>query len=91
MNEINIKSEQLKKIICESVNNSIRDYFQTAEPELLTVAGAAELLGVSNSTIHSWVKNSNIPFIKPLGTKIFFSRMKLLEWVYNQKKEVTND
>lgn len=34
------------------------------KPQLIKVAEAAELLNVSTSTVHNWIKNGAIPYIE---------------------------
>ncbi len=50
------------------------------DPEILDVAGAAELLGVSTRTIYNMVKCGELP-AKKVGKEWRFSRRTLINWI----------
>ena len=86
-----IKLNELKKLIIESVNSSIQNYFESdRQNELLTVTQASDILGVSVSTIYGWLGKTSIPYIRPGGNKIYFIKKNLLKWLSDSKKEVSN-
>ena len=55
----------------------------TADKIALSVAEAAELLGVSPPTVYKLIRRADFPAFK-VGTRTLISRSKLEEWVAAQ-------
>lgn len=51
-----------------------------AAPEVLDVAAACKLLGVSRNTLYAAVSRNEVPH-RRIGTSIRFSRAALLKWL----------
>lgn len=47
----------------------------------LTVEEAAEFLGVKKSTLYKMTHRREIPFSKPHGKMIYFSKVELVRWM----------
>jgi excisionase family DNA binding protein len=58
------------------------DRIEGMAPEILDVAGAARLLGVSTRTIYKLANDKVIPAAK-VGKEWRFSRKRLIEWIAN--------
>jgi len=63
----------------------------TEQPEqLLTVKGAAEILGLSIPTIYSKCSRREIPFMKR-SKRLYFSSSELMEYLKEGRKKSTTD
>lgn len=51
----------------------------------LTLNEAAAYLKVSVHTLHKWTSRGTIPFFKPNGRVLYFSRADLDAWVYRNR------
>lgn len=51
----------------------------------LTIAEAAEYLGLSTSYLYKLTAKNLIPHHKPTGKVIFFSKYELDEWIFRTK------
>ena len=61
-------------------------------PDLLRFKEVTELLGVSRSTIYSWLKENNFPQPQRLGPKILFWRLADIEaWAAQTQSSVNTD
>ncbi len=49
--------------------------------QVLTVQGAADMFNLTEQTIYGLVSARKIPFSKPTGSKLYFSRLELMEWL----------
>jgi len=60
--------------------------------KVLTFAEACDYTGISHSYMYKLTSSNRIPFSKPLGKIIFFSKTKLDEWLlsnnYLSEKEI---
>jgi excisionase family DNA binding protein len=52
----------------------------------LTFNEAANYLGIAKSTLYKLTASSLIPFSKPNGKKIYFSKIQLEEWVLSKNR-----
>ena len=51
----------------------------------INIEEAAEYLGVKTSTIRSWIKKKNMPFLR-VGVKLLkFKRSEIDDWVNSEK------
>jgi len=50
---------------------------------LLTIQQAAQITGVSITTLYKWVSHRKIPYIK-MGSLVKFDPLKLEEWIKQQ-------
>ena len=50
---------------------------------LLTIQQAAQMTGVSTTTLYKWVSQRKIPYIK-MGRLVKFDPLKLEEWIRQQ-------
>ena len=57
----------------------------------LTIDRASEYLGIKKNTIYQWMHKNKIPFYRPAGKRVFFSRLELNKWVYMQKILTTEE
>ena len=55
--------------------------------QLIKAQDAAELLGISISTIYSLVHRRAIPHYKPTGKLLYFNESELLDWVQSARVE----
>jgi excisionase family DNA binding protein len=53
---------------------------------LIGIREASRLIGLKPTTIYKLVRNREIPFIKPLKSKVLFDPKRLKDWL--QKKSV---
>ena len=51
----------------------------------LTIERASEYLGIKKNTIYQWMHKSKIPYYKPAGKRVFFSRLELNKWAFMHK------
>lgn len=70
----------------ESQNEQILNFLQnrnatTSTDEVLTIQLAAKFLDLTTQTIYSLVSARKIPFSKPTGSRLYFSRLELIEWL----------
>lgn len=56
------------------------------QSEVLTVKQAADFLGLSSSTIYTYISKRTIPFVKRNGT-VWFLRSTLLKWLQEGEKQ----
>ena len=63
----------------------IERYTLLAAKNVLTVEDASILMGLSPSTIHKMTMRHILPFYKPNGKNIFFSRKELEEWMLQNR------
>ena len=61
----------------------------TSTPELLQTPAAASYLGISVSTLHRWTSRREIPFYKPGGKLLYFSRLDLDAWLLRNRIPTT--
>ncbi len=83
----------------------IKQLIENQDLELLDVKQAAEYLKLQPSYIYSLIHQKKIPYYKPLGKRVYFSRRELNEWItkskiksveeveedYNKQKETEKD
>jgi len=50
---------------------------------LLTIQQAAQITGISTTTLYKWVSQRKIPYIK-MGRLVKFDPLKLEEWIRQQ-------
>ncbi len=50
---------------------------------LLTIQQAAQITGISTTTLYKWVSHRKIPYIK-MGRLVKFDPLKLEEWIKQQ-------
>ncbi|MBN2011944.1 helix-turn-helix domain-containing protein [candidate division KSB1 bacterium] len=60
-------------------------------PEILTLPEAAKYLSLSKSTIYKMTHYRKIPFSKPQGKKIYFSRTELDKWMLSNPVKTQAD
>ncbi|ATA69183.1 DNA-binding protein [Capnocytophaga cynodegmi] len=59
--------------------------------EILTVEELAEYTGFRQSYIYKLVHTGSIPYSKPNGKKLFFSRKEIDEWLLRNKHKSLED
>lgn len=52
----------------------------TPAPEVLTVEGVAELLGLARNTVYDYANRGEIPH-RRVGRRLIFSRSAVLDWL----------
>lgn len=55
------------------------------EPQMLTVAGAAEFLNLTPQALYTMVSRKEIPVHKP-GKRLYFDKQDLVEWIRSGRK-----
>lgn len=91
---IQLTVDQLKGIIENAIGNALKGYPSQPAPatdELLTVEQAAGFLSLGVATIYSLVSKKSIPYMKPNGKRLYFSKQKLSEWVINGRKKANSE
>lgn len=58
--------------------------------DILTIKEAAELLGLSVSSVYGLVHKKAIPVCKR-GKKLYFSRQELLDWIKDGRKKTAKE
>lgn len=84
---INFRFDVLEQILKRGITSAIKEIDQQRAAPPRKVIGterAAELLGVSLSSIYQWTYRNAIPFYKN-GNKLYFFEDELLQWVANGK------
>ncbi|MCM1484058.1 MAG: helix-turn-helix domain-containing protein [Muribaculaceae bacterium] len=59
--------------------------------EMLTTDEAAALLGLSKSYVYKLVNRRELPYYKPVGGKVYFSRADLTEWMQRGRYESSEE
>ena len=59
--------------------------------EVLTLTQAAELLDLKPDTVYQLVHERKIPFSKPNGRRLYFSRAELTAWVQRGRKRTATE
>ncbi len=80
----NVTKEELFEAINNIVENKLTAFLKSKEPENLTVKQASKLLGVTDLTIHNYIKKGILPASK-IGRRIVISRANLEESLKNIK------
>lgn len=82
----NLKIDELKSIINESVSNAFAKIPQPKEEEtLLRRKEVAKLLSVSLVTISDWMKTGKLPYHR-INTRIFFKKSEVMEAIEIKQK-----
>ena len=75
-----------------AVHSALQEQSYNKAPEedtLLTVPEAAKFLGVVEGTVYNMVNKGVLPFMKPNGKTLYFSKAALLEWINGDRKQIT--
>jgi len=86
----NVTQQQLKNLITEGTKTALAELTATLQPpepdEYLTRQETADLLKITLSTIHDWVKRE---ILKPykIGNRTYFSRKQIAEQMFNSNKQ----
>ncbi|WP_158600231.1 helix-turn-helix domain-containing protein [Fibrisoma montanum] len=81
----------------ESQNEQILCYLQGKESssassdEILTIDQAADFLHLTTQTIYGLVSDRKIPFSKPTGSRLYFSRLELIEWLKSHRTATVDE
>lgn len=83
---LNTKIDQLLELLQQqpSVSSAPVD-------EVLTIEQAAALLNVKKATLYQMVHARKIPFSKPNGRKLYFSRTELVAWIQAGRKRTNTE
>jgi excisionase family DNA binding protein len=87
--ELSTQLSEIKTLLLDT--RSRNQVVPEKSDQLLNIHQAAELLDVSTSTIYGWTHANQIPFLKPCGKKIFFSRDELLLWVKASRRTTNSE
>lgn len=74
----NVTKEELIEAINDIVENKFIAFLKSKEPENLTVQQTSKLLGVTELTIHNYIKKGILPASK-IGRRIVISRTDIKE------------
>jgi len=53
--------------------------------EMLTTDEAAELMGISKSSLYKMTARNDLPTYKPGGKKVYLKRTEIIEWLASQR------
>jgi excisionase family DNA binding protein len=70
----NVTRKEFVSIIEKVIEDRLTTFLKTKEPENMTVQETAKLLGVSELTIHNYIKRALIPASK-IGRRIVIKRI----------------
>jgi len=80
------EKEELQALIKESVREEVesilKELSQKPLPERLSLAEAAQYLGITKSTMYGYTCARKVPYYK-FGRRIFFYTKELEEWLRN--------
>jgi len=62
--------------------NEIKELLKVQRTKPYTFNDAAEYLGISKSYLYKLTSGGKIPYYKPFGKKIYFDKVMLDDWVY---------
>ena len=62
--------------------NEIKELLKVQRTKPYTFNDAAEYLGISKSYLYKLTSGGKIPHYKPFGKKIYFDKVMLDDWVY---------
>lgn len=65
--------------------HKIEDLLKAHNLEPLSFEQASTYLGLSKSYLYKLTASNRIPFYKPNGKKIFFSKTELNKWIFKNK------
>ncbi len=74
--EISKKLDEIKSLLLKQ---------NTLKKDILDTVEASEFLGISPSCIYKLTSNSELPYYKPNGKKIYFKRTELEEWMLQNR------
>lgn len=86
----NVTPQQLQNLISESTKSALAELSASMQPnepdEWLTRQETADLLKITLSTIHDWVKRD---ILKPykIGNRTYFNRNEITEQMFNSNKQ----
>ncbi|MBK0403879.1 helix-turn-helix domain-containing protein [Adhaeribacter sp. BT258] len=87
---LQLTGEQLTGIIENAVRTALTGQVQQPAPdtdEMLTVDQAAGFLSLGTATIYSMVSRKEIPYMKPNGKRLYFSKQELTDWLKSGRKK----
>lgn len=71
--------------------DELKQLFKAQRTKPYTFNEAAEYLGISKSYLYKLTSGGKIPYFKPFGKKIYFDKVMLDDWVYqNPVKGLTD-
>lgn len=85
-----VTPQQLQNLISESTKNALAELSASMQPtepdEWLTRQETADLLKITLSTIHDWVKRDILTPYK-IGNRTYFNRKEITEKMFNSNKQ----
>ena len=91
---IQLTEEQFKGLLEEAIRKaSITNHQEPSPPpdELLTAVQTADFLSLELSTIYSLVNQKAIPYMKPNGKRLYFSKQELIGWIKSGRKKTVSE
>jgi len=89
-----ISSEELKKLITDSVAEVFTEFFPAKSKEIsydfLNIKEASKLLNIAPQTIYGYTSKRTIPFFKR-SKRLYFSKEDLLAWVREGKMKTQSE
>lgn len=80
-NIIDLVSQNLRKIVKEELESLTKSFTPVNDEDVIyNIEQAAEILGISKSTLYNLNRNREIGYYKKAG-KCFYTRKKLLDYV----------
>ena len=76
-----IEVSELEGLIRRAVEAVVKDHMNTEEPELLSTAKLAKILGVSDDLVPCWVRADDCPHVPVGKKKLKFRLAEVTAWL----------
>jgi excisionase family DNA binding protein len=76
-----IQASELEDLIRRAVEAVVKDHMNTEEPELLSTAKLAKILGVSDDLVRYWVRADDCPHVPVGKKKLKFRLAEVTAWL----------
>ena len=84
----------IRPIVKEAIReelNALNKESQNPADEVFNIQQAAEFLDLTTQTVYGLVSARKIPFSKPTGSRLYFSRNELIEWLKSHKTQTVEE
>lgn len=71
----------IKSMLTLLTNHQSQPVGAVPAEEILTIQQTADFLNLTTQTVYGLVSARKIPFSKPTGSKLYFFRLELIEWL----------
>jgi len=76
-----VKASELETMIRRAVEAAVKEHINAEEPELLSTAKVAKILGVSDDLVRYWVRVHDCPHVPAGKKKLKFRLAEVLAWL----------